>query len=210
MPNRDWKRPGSNRDKAYFEREPTKPPEEEESKYDCRLDTGRMKKVNCPECDATHDAWTGAGTDASDPVKPTPGSIIICSECASINRLTEDWTLEKADLDELAEMLSDAPEHARNLMMAMLQAGNKIAAKKNILALQEKCRQYYKGGDAEFVKQLTGGEVEIPKDSKVAVLDEMELRMVYKHMVATGTDQIGNLTKAAIEEMFERVGASLD
>lgn len=207
MSNREWKRPGSSKDKAHFERDPTFPPEGEEDKYNCRFDSGRMKKVTCPECNVVHDAWTGGSEDASEPVKPEPGSIIICSECGSINELTEDWKLEKADLDELAEAMVAQSEVAQALMLGLMQVAHMSAVKKQILALQEKCRQYYKDGDVEFAKKVAG--IDIPPGSKVGVLDQSELRMVYNRMCQTGEDQIGVLKKSDIEEMFEAAGVPL-
>lgn len=189
---------------VWLEKEPTFP--KEGDNYNCRIDTGKMKGATCPECSDVHDAWTGLGENPNEVVMPSPGSIIICSSCGSINELTEDHQLVKTDIEELGKSLAEAGPMAQQFFEVLMKAVHLECARKDLEALRESYRRWCNNGDAAFVKEEFG--LDVPSDAKVAILTEGELLRIHAYMVANGLDHVGKLTKAGIEKMFADAGSS--
>lgn len=173
---------------------------------DITVDEGKMQPVTCPNCGNVHDQWTYL-RDSDEANKPEPGSYIICSNCGSLNQLTKEWNLNEADFSELAMLMASRNESAIQIFQVLYGFARCKSAARQLKQLQEKCGRYFEDGDAGFVRMLReeyGMRIpELPPGSNICVLDEYELRVIHRHMVNTGLDQVGILSREEIEKILK-------
>lgn len=103
-------------------------------------------KRACPNCGAAHDAYTAAHDEAHSEVKPSPGDLMVCGDCGSVNRF--DDNLDFVAAEEGWE--KDFDEETLKIFTAMREAvRQRIRQKGQQLVDIDKKYHYYRGPSNE-------------------------------------------------------------